>query len=76
MHTIYFWRHTYPLTGRRTTTRFRLSEEDARCTLVDPERVEYDALVIGPLAPHSTWAGPTDPPAYIRQMGAETDHEG
>jgi hypothetical protein len=57
MQTLYFWRYTYPLTGRRTTTRFRLGEEEAKRTLLDPERVEYGALTVKPLAtvPSDTW---------------------
>lgn len=41
------------LTGRRRTTRHRLSESDARATLRDPVRVESSLLVIDP-RPHGT----------------------
>ncbi len=57
MHTLYFWRHTYPLTGRRATTRFHLTEEDAKRTLIDPERIDYGAITVEALAlaPSGTW---------------------
>lgn len=51
MHTLYFWRCTYPLTGRRITARHQLTEDDAKRTLIDPERIDYGAITVGePLA--------------------------
>jgi hypothetical protein len=48
MHMTYFWRCTSPVTGRRYTIRWRMTEDEARARLTDPERVEYGALAIEP----------------------------
>jgi hypothetical protein len=49
MHMTYFWRCTSEITGRRYTTRWRMTEEEARARLIDPERIEYGALAVDPI---------------------------
>ena len=59
MHTIYLWRHTDPLTGKRRSTRHRLTEDEARAKLIDPVRIESSAMVIE-LTPHGVgWCLPS-----------------
>jgi hypothetical protein len=49
METLYFWRCASDVTGRRYTTRYRLSEADARSRLIAPERIDYGALAAVPI---------------------------
>lgn len=63
---LYFFRHTCPRTARRLTTRWRLSEADARERLVAPEAVPGSGLEVAPVVGHGQFlcVGPrTDPPA-------------
>ena len=53
--------------------RYQLTEEDAKRTLIDPERIDYGALTVDPvaLAPSGTWisglvrSGPVRPRAVL-----------
>ena len=49
MHTVYPWRHTDSRSGRRIKTRYRLSEDDARQRLIDPERIDASAEAVEPV---------------------------
>jgi hypothetical protein len=58
MDTHYFWRCTDAITGRRYTTRWRMTEAEARARLIEPERIEYGALTVEPsTAGHSMSSG-------------------
>jgi hypothetical protein len=58
MQVVFFWRCTNPLTGRRYTTRWRMTEAEARERLIDPEPVEHGALTVEPIVGgHSMPAG-------------------
>ena len=46
MKIAYFWRCTGTITGTRVTTRWRMTEQEARHRLIDPERIEYGALAV------------------------------
>jgi hypothetical protein len=54
MPTLYFWRHTHPLTGKRVKTRHRLSEHDAQLQLKEPERIDAGALDVQPVRSHQS----------------------
>jgi hypothetical protein len=60
MHMTYFWRSTSEITGRRYTTRWRMTEEEARASLIDPERIDFGALAFEPItrALHAQQARP------------------
>jgi hypothetical protein len=49
MHMTYFWRGTSEITGKRYTTRWRMTDVEARANLIYPERIEYGALVVVPI---------------------------
>ena len=55
--TLFYWLHTDPHTGKRRRTRHRLTEDDAKAQLSDPERVEFGALTVEPVdtAPSGVW---------------------
>jgi hypothetical protein len=59
----YFWRCTSPITGKRYSTRWRMTEVEARKCLIDPERVEYGALAVGPI----TGGGHSMPSGLVRR---------
>jgi hypothetical protein len=48
--TIYFWWHTCPRSGKRRRTRYRLSADEARQRLLEPVRIDQDALTVEPAA--------------------------
>jgi hypothetical protein len=48
--TICFWWHTCPRSGKRRRTRYRLSAEEARQRLLEPVRIDHDALTVEPAA--------------------------
>jgi hypothetical protein len=53
------WRYTETRSGRRRTTRHRLTEDDARAQLVDPERIEFSLLTLEPQPHGEGWCGPS-----------------
>ena len=72
METIYFWRFTSPMTGKRYTIRWRMTEVEARERLIDPERIESGALPVGPI----TGGGHSMPSGLVRRAdGAMTPPE-
>ena len=63
MEMTYFWRCTSLITGKRYTTRWRMTEVEARERLIDPERIEYGALAVGPI----TGGGHSMPSGLVRR---------
>lgn len=62
--TIYFWTYTCTRTGKRRRTRYRLTEDVARERLLDPVRIEHDALTIesAPITLGGHWVSGLVPP--------------
>jgi hypothetical protein len=67
METIYFWRCTSAVTGKRYSTRWRCTEAEARERLIDPERIECGAIEVQPV---------TSTPGGHWRSGLEPRHDG